>query len=219
MIKLVTPRPELRVGETSRDDGRMASPTAAEASMSLRQRKPGDSTASSAEEYNQPGEEKTAQSDQHYPEDHKSSVRQDNAGADGAPAVSKGKTPSGQIFDLPQTHDVLSGLFDPRITKSSFDKLILLSFTLQLGLWATLPLSVSRWLFLAYFAFWRLSYDVGLGCILTKQSETRWIVRWVEKHGWMDKSRHPKLQAWIQSQLECRMGKDYKYEVRGQRDL
>lgn len=128
-------------------------------------------------------------------------------------SVSKGKTPSGQVFDLPQTHDVLSGLFDPRIRKSSFDKLILLSFALQLGLWATLPLGVSRWLFLGYFAFWRMSYDVGLGCILTKQSETRWIVRLVEKQGWMDASRHPKLQAWVRTQLESRMGKDYNYDV------
>lgn len=127
--------------------------------------------------------------------------------------VSKGKTPSGQIFDLPQTHDVLSGLFDPRIRKSSFDTLILASFACQLALWATLPLATSRWLFLGYFAFWRLSYDVGLGCILTKQSKTRWIVRKVMENGWMDHQRHPKLQRWIQQQLESRMGKDYRYDV------
>lgn len=126
----------------------------------------------------------------------------------------RGKTPSGQVFDLPQTHDVLSGLFDPRIKKSSFDKLILLSFALQLTLWTIiLPLCVSRWFFLAYFAFWRLSYDVGLGYILTKQSKTHWIVNVVEKNGWMDPARHPRLQAWVQAQLESRMGKDYQYSV------
>ena len=123
-----------------------------------------------------------------------------------------GKTPDGQVFRIPQTHNVLSGLFDPRLPKSTFDYLILGTLLSQLLLFATLPLAVSRLFFMLYFAFWRLSYNGGLGVVLRKQSETRWIVRTARPY--FDASLHPKAAAWLKSQLQVRMGSDYDFEVR-----
>ncbi|GAA97238.1 uncharacterized protein L969DRAFT_84335 [Mixia osmundae IAM 14324] len=123
------------------------------------------------------------------------------------------RTPDGTVFAVPQTHDVLSGLFDPRIPKSHVDLVILACFGAQLALFSCLPLRVSRILFLFVFFFWRLSYNVGLGYLLKRQSETRWMIKQVKLHGWFDESRRPKTRSWIKSQLVVKMGKDYDFDA------
>jgi len=117
------------------------------------------------------------------------------------------------VFRVPTTHDVLTSLFDPRQPKSHLDAVTLITLFAQIGLFLVLPRSVSQKLFVVYFAFWRTAYDAGLGWVLTQQSKKRWIVREVKKRGWMDKSRRPKVAAWIQKQLEGKMGKDYDFDV------
>ena len=81
------------------------------------------------------------------------------------------------MFKIPQTHDMLSSLFDPRLPKSHIDILTLSLLALQVVLFVSLPLNVSRYFFMVYFAMWRLAYNAGLGYVLRQQSETKWIVR------------------------------------------
>lgn len=110
------------------------------------------------------------------------------------------------------TDDVLSGLFDPRLSKSAFDLFILATFAVQLAVFVVVPLRLSRYAFLAYFSFWRLSYNLGLGVALTRQSRSRWIVRQAERYSVFDLQKSPKLAAWIKRQLEARLsGSDYAF--------
>ena len=84
---------------------------------------------------------------------------------------------------------------------------------LQIALYFILPRPTARVFFLAYFAFWRAAYDVGLGWILTKQSKKKWIVKEVKRLGWLDESRQPAIRRWIRDQLAVKMGKDYSFDV------
>ncbi|KAJ6554459.1 phosphatidylethanolamine N-methyltransferase [Mycena capillaripes] len=122
-----------------------------------------------------------------------------------------GKTPGGEVFRVPTTHDVLT-LFDPSYPKSHLDLLNLALLGLQLVLFAVLPRNVARFFFLFYFAFWRGAYDAGLGWVLTKQSKKKWIVREVQKLGWLDPNRRPAVRNWIKAQLVGKMGKDYSFD-------
>ncbi|KDQ23980.1 hypothetical protein PLEOSDRAFT_1048295 [Pleurotus ostreatus PC15] len=122
-----------------------------------------------------------------------------------------GKTPSGEVFRVPVTYDVLT-LFHPSYPKSHLDIFNLSLLGLQLVLFALLPQSVSRVFFVLYFAFWRAAYDAGLGWVLTQQSKKKWIVRQIQKLGWLDEKRCPKMRAWIRDQLKGKMGKDYSFD-------
>ncbi|GAA5943073.1 phosphatidylethanolamine N-methyltransferase [Sporobolomyces koalae] len=120
-----------------------------------------------------------------------------------------GKTPDGTVFEIPQTHDMLSSLFDPRFPKSNIDLLTLFLLGTQILLFVTLPVSTSRPVFLASFAVWRLAYNAGLGYVLTKQSKTRWIVRSVKKLGWFDFDSHKGPSKWVERELKKKMGDSY----------
>ncbi|TFK48223.1 hypothetical protein OE88DRAFT_1664673 [Heliocybe sulcata] len=122
-----------------------------------------------------------------------------------------GKTPSGDVFRVPTTHDVLT-LFHPSYPKSHFDMLNLAFLGAQLVLFAILPSHVRKPFFLVYFTFWRLAYDVGLGWVLTKQSKKKWIVREVQRLGWLDEKRKPVMRDWIRKQLQDKMGQDYSFD-------
>jgi phosphatidylethanolamine N-methyltransferase len=125
-----------------------------------------------------------------------------------------GQTPSGKVFRVPTTHDVLTALFHPSYPKSHIDVLNLGLLALQLILFYTLPSTPRKIFFCLYFAFWRAAYDAGLGYVLTKQSKRRWIVRTVYRLGWLDDNRRPEVRAWIRRQLVGKMGKDYSFDVR-----
>lgn len=130
-----------------------------------------------------------------------------------------GKTPGGDglqptVFRVPTTHDVLTALFHPSYPKSHLDLLNLGLLGLQLLVFFYLPRNVSKWFFLFYFAFWRAAYDAGLGWVLTKQSKRKWIVREIQRLGWLDKERRPAVRNWIRAQLAGKMGKDYSFDVR-----
>ncbi|KAI0262700.1 phospholipid methyltransferase-domain-containing protein [Gloeopeniophorella convolvens] len=123
-----------------------------------------------------------------------------------------GKTPSGQVFRVPTTHDVVTALFHPAYPKSHIDILNLGLLAFQLALFYALPRTPRKIFFFLYFAFWRAAYDAGLGYVLTKQSKRRWIVREVHKLGWLDENRRPHVRAWIRKQLVGKMGKDYSFD-------
>ncbi|KAG8215187.1 phospholipid methyltransferase-domain-containing protein [Butyriboletus roseoflavus] len=123
-----------------------------------------------------------------------------------------GKTPNGQVFRVPTTHDVLTALFHPAYPKSHLDILNLSLLGFQLVLFYVLPRSASKVFFLVYFAFWRAAYDAGLGWVLTKQSKKKWIVREIQRLGWLDQNRKPAMRNWIRAQLAGKMGKDYSFD-------
>ncbi|KIY68946.1 phosphatidylethanolamine N-methyltransferase [Cylindrobasidium torrendii FP15055 ss-10] len=123
-----------------------------------------------------------------------------------------GKTPSGQVFRVPTTHDVLTALFNPAYPKSHLDFVNLSLLALQVTLFALLPTSVARVFFLCYFVFWRAAYDVGLAVLLTKQSKKRWMVKEITRRGWLDGERRPEMRQWIRNQLVGKMGKDYEFD-------
>ncbi|OJT11321.1 Phosphatidylethanolamine N-methyltransferase [Trametes pubescens] len=122
-----------------------------------------------------------------------------------------GKTPGGEVFRVPTTHDVLT-LFHPGYPKSHIDLFNLALLGLQIVLYLTLSRTASQVFFLFYFAFWRAAYDVGLGWVLTKQSKRKWIVREVQRLGWLDEKRRPEVRQWIKKQLAGKMGKDYSFD-------
>ncbi|KAJ3973602.1 phospholipid methyltransferase-domain-containing protein [Lentinula raphanica] len=122
-----------------------------------------------------------------------------------------GKTPSGEVFRVPTTHDVLT-LFNPAYPKSHFDILSLTLLGSQIALYLIFPRRVSQIFFLFYFAFWRAAYDAGLGWVLTKQSKRKWIEKQVQKFGWLDEKRRPEVRNWIRAQLAGKMGKDYSFD-------
>ncbi|THH20348.1 hypothetical protein EUX98_g8597 [Antrodiella citrinella] len=122
-----------------------------------------------------------------------------------------GKTPGGEVFRVPTTHDVLT-LFHPGYPKSHIDILNLGLLGLQLVLFCCMSRPTAKIFFFFYFVFWRLAYDVGLGWVLTKQSKKKWIVREVQRLGWLDESRMPAVRNWIREQLAGKMGKDYSFD-------
>ena len=118
------------------------------------------------------------------------------------------------VFRVPTTHDVLTTLFHPGYPKSHLDMLNLGSLALQILLFLSLPRNSARVLFFFYFTFWRAAYDAGLGYVLTKQSKKRWIVKEIQRLGWLDERRRPHIRNWIRDQLAGKMGKDYSFDVR-----
>ncbi|KAI1790528.1 phosphatidylethanolamine N-methyltransferase [Ganoderma leucocontextum] len=137
-----------------------------------------------------------------------SGVEQDDPKRD---EVVWGKTPGGEVFRVPTTHDVLT-LFHPGYPKSHIDIFNLALLGFQLVLFVSLPRTASQVFFLFYFAFWRAAYDWGLGWVLTKQSKRKWIVREVQRLGWLDQDRKPEVRRWIKNQLAGKMGKDYSFD-------
>lgn len=116
-------------------------------------------------------------------------------------------------------------LFNPTYPKSHFDILSLFLLGSQVALFLLFLFlhrlhphshfqSFSKGFFVVYFAFWRTAYDLGLGWVLTKQSKRKWIVRLVRGRGWLDTDRRPAVREWIRRQLEGKMGRDYKFDVR-----
>lgn len=117
------------------------------------------------------------------------------------------------VFRVPTTHDVLTTLFHPGYPKSHLDLLNLGLLGLQLALYFFLSRKAAQIFFFLYFAFWRAAYDAGLGWVLTKQSKKKWIVREVQRLGWLDTKRRPAVRNWIKQQLVGKMGRDYSFDV------
>jgi len=114
------------------------------------------------------------------------------------------------VFTIPQTRSVLYGLF--HTPKSVLDLVVISSLLLQILVFSFISLKSSRYLFLAYFATWRVAYNAGLGFVLRKQSESQWIVRFVRAHGWLD-DNHPVVRNWVKRELQARQPEEYNFEV------
>jgi phosphatidylethanolamine N-methyltransferase len=113
---------------------------------------------------------------------------------------------------VPQTHDVLSSIFNPTKPKSSLDLIVLAVLAVQIGLFISLPPTIRRPTALALFLFWRTAYDFGLGYLLHGQSVRRALIRWVKQYHIFDPNYNPSRYAFIRRQLSDKMGDDYEFE-------
>ncbi|KAK4126081.1 phosphatidylethanolamine N-methyltransferase [Parathielavia appendiculata] len=126
-----------------------------------------------------------------------------------------GRTPDGTVFVVPETHDMVSQLLDPREPKNLSDVLVL--SILALHIWAAyaLPSSLKRPIFALVFLFWRASYNVGIGYLLTVQSKYKLMVTWARRLKLFEKPSNgknprPWLYQLLQRELEAKIPKDYK---------
>lgn len=115
------------------------------------------------------------------------------------------------VFKVPPTHSFVHTLSHTIFT-SHLTILTLLSFAFQIWAFIYLPSWAKSPFFLLYFAFWRAGYDAGLGWVLRKQSEKKWIVKQLRKREWLERSsvgggeiKNP-WANWWKKELEAKMG-------------
>ncbi|WRT69964.1 uncharacterized protein IL334_006955 [Kwoniella shivajii] len=139
--------------------------------------------------------------------------------------VNWGKTATGEVFKVPQTHSFLHTLLTTT-HRSSLTRLTLFSLLAQPFLFYLLRNhSILRSVFfLLYFAFWRGAYDFGFAWLLRKQSEKKYIVKWLKNKGWLDinsdlnteskdeREKGKEWAGWWKRELEMKMDNEYKWE-------
>ncbi|KAI8097432.1 phospholipid methyltransferase-domain-containing protein [Halteromyces radiatus] len=125
-----------------------------------------------------------------------------------------GKTPSGQIFRVPSTHDMVTTLLNPLEPKSVFDLITLGCMTIPCLLWLCLPVSISRYILLGLYLFWRLSYNIGLGLLLKYQSDSCGLVELCHHYRLFDiqLTGQQSWSYWLKRQLSIKMDSDYQFE-------
>lgn len=69
-----------------------------------------------------------------------------------------------------------------------------------------LPLRVPAWAYVAVFVFWRLAYNVGLGYVLWKQSQSRFLTNFFRQQG-------AKMPEQVKKILATSMSADYRYDA------
>ncbi|PLW40083.1 hypothetical protein PCANC_16345 [Puccinia coronata f. sp. avenae] len=116
-----------------------------------------------------------------------------------------GKTMDGTVFKIPETHNMVSSLFDPRLPKSSLDLITLSTLIAQTLPLIFFPRRTLKTFYMISFLFWRLTYNVGLGWVLKKQSENKFIIKIVRHLNLFNSRFNPKLSSWIEKQLKSKM--------------
>jgi phosphatidylethanolamine N-methyltransferase len=133
------------------------------------------------------------------------------------PKKTFGRTPDGTIFTVPQTHDMVSQLLDPRQPKNLSDLTVLAILSLHILLLWLLPSDLKRPVFAVIFLFWRGCYNVGIGYLLRIQSNHRRLVSWAKKWSLFENpstgsNPRPWLYKLLKSELETKIPEDYKFE-------
>jgi len=114
----------------------------------------------------------------------------------------RGITNEGERFLVPKTPSPFEkGFFEPCV--SSFLKWIPASICFVL-----LFMPFSQWFYIAFFAFWRLAYDGGLGYLLYKQSITSFLTKWWSAMTHPDATFYGILKKLVSSG----MGSDYDFK-------
>ncbi|KAF9926022.1 phosphatidylethanolamine N-methyltransferase [Mortierella alpina] len=148
----------------------------------------------------------------HFPSGYKLTVGQKENLVKESAETAFGKTPSGTIFRVPLTKDMITEIFDMSKKKSAFDMITLAVMGFQILLFFVLPTTMKRWLFLFLFLFWRAGYNAGLGYLLKLQSERRGLVAWAREKGIFDRTRGGPWYEWLKAELSCKMGSDYDFD-------
>ncbi|KAH3680397.1 hypothetical protein WICMUC_000328 [Wickerhamomyces mucosus] len=124
-----------------------------------------------------------------------------------------GKTDDGIIFKVPKTYDMIRSLFDPTIKKSYGELLICLTLGLNFFIYNLLPNNSIRLIIFTFlYTFWRLSYNLGIGIILYKQSNEKWLVNLFTKYGLFNKYSKTWIQYLINLEIKSKMGYQYKID-------
>ncbi|KAK0718343.1 phospholipid methyltransferase-domain-containing protein [Lasiosphaeria miniovina] len=128
-----------------------------------------------------------------------------------------GRTPGGTVFVVPTTHDMVSQLLDPREPKNLSDVLVLLILALHIWAAYALPANLKRPVFAVVFLFWRASYNVGIGYLLTVQSKYKLLVTWARRWRLFENPEtganpRPWLYSLLKGELEAKIPEDYKFE-------
>ncbi|KAH8678874.1 phospholipid methyltransferase-domain-containing protein [Tricladium varicosporioides] len=128
-----------------------------------------------------------------------------------------GRTPDGTIFTVPQTHDMVSQLLDPRQPKNLSDITVLAVLALHMLALYLLPFPLKRPVFAVIFLFWRGCYNVGIGWLLHIQSNHKRLISWAKKWNLFEnpsskKNPRPWLYKLIKTELETKIPEDYKFE-------
>lgn len=122
-----------------------------------------------------------------------------------------GKTPDGTTFEVPETHDMVRSLFDPTLRKSYAEILIGLSLASNFLIYKWLETKERRITgFIILYAFWRLSYNFGIGIILYYQSNHNSLVEFTKRNSLFTLSNSTLLQKLANLEVKSKMGKDYK---------
>ncbi|KAA1081597.1 phosphatidylethanolamine N-methyltransferase [Puccinia graminis f. sp. tritici] len=116
-----------------------------------------------------------------------------------------GKTMDGTVFKIPETHNMISSLFDPRLPKSSLDLITLSTLIAQTIPLMIFPRKKLKTFYMLSFLFWRLTYNVGLGWVLKKQSENKFLIKIIKNLNLFNSKFNPRLSNWIEKQLKSKM--------------
>ncbi|KAH8596044.1 phospholipid methyltransferase-domain-containing protein [Bisporella sp. PMI_857] len=128
-----------------------------------------------------------------------------------------GRTPDGSIFTVPQTHDMVSQLLDPRQPKNLSDLIVLAILAIHIAALYYLPASLKQPVLAVLFLFWRGCYNLGIGWLLHIQSHHRRLVTWAKRWDLFENPKsgrnpRPWLYKLIKSELETKIPKDYTFE-------
>ncbi|KAF4549147.1 Phosphatidylethanolamine N-methyltransferase [Elsinoe fawcettii] len=121
------------------------------------------------------------------------------------------------VFTVPQTHDMVSQLFDPTQPKNISDVAVIVVLAFFVGILFVLPRSISVPLFALIFLFWRAAYNAGIGWLLYGQSNQRMLTNWARRSHIFEnpstgKNPNPALYKIIKREMEAKIPKDYKFE-------
>ncbi|CAK7221003.1 phosphatidylethanolamine N-methyltransferase [Sporothrix curviconia] len=133
------------------------------------------------------------------------------------PKKTYGRTPDGTVFTVPATHDMVSQLLDPRQPKNLSDAIVLAILALHILVAYLLPANLKLPVCAAIFLFWRASYNVGIGILLTVQSKYRLLVQWAKRWKLFEnpetgKNPRPWLYRMLKWELEAKIQEDYSFE-------
>lgn len=133
------------------------------------------------------------------------------------PKKTYGRTPDGTVFTVPATHDMVSQLLDPRQPKNLSDVTVLAILGLHILAAYLLPAHLKRPVFAAIYLFWRASYNIGIGFLLTVQSKYRLLVQWAKRWQLFEnpatgKNPRPWLYRLLKRDLEAKITEDYVFD-------
>ncbi|KAF1810483.1 phosphatidylethanolamine N-methyltransferase [Eremomyces bilateralis CBS 781.70] len=128
-----------------------------------------------------------------------------------------GRTPNGKVFTVPHTHDMVSQLLSPTQPKNLSDVIVLLILAIHISGLYFLPPSLQVFAFGTLFAFWRLSYNAGIGYLLHIQSNYKGLVTWARRSGIFEnpstgKNKLPWAYGVLKREFETKIPKDYSFE-------
>lgn len=123
----------------------------------------------------------------------------------------KGVTFNGEIFSVPETHDMVQTLFDPTVHKSMCETVIIILLIANLLVFYLVSDNIIRIrIFVAMYVFWRLSYNFGIGFLLNQQSNKFRLVEISKKLKLFSKDEKSILANFAQTEVKSQMGSNYK---------